>query len=46
MLAIGEKQELIIVKEVAFGVYLAGQAGDKETVLLPKKEVEEGGVFV
>ncbi|MCI8317585.1 MAG: RNA-binding protein [Lachnospiraceae bacterium] len=42
MLAIGEKQELIIVKEVAFGVYLAGQAGDKETVLLPKKEVEEG----
>lgn len=42
MLLIGEKQELEIVKEVAFGVYLAEQAGDKETVLLPKKEVEAG----
>lgn len=42
MLLIGEKQELEIVKEVAFGVYLAEQAGDKETVLLPKKEVETG----
>ncbi|MDO4321332.1 MAG: S1-like domain-containing RNA-binding protein [Lachnospiraceae bacterium] len=42
MLLIGEKQELEIVKEVAFGVYLAEQAGDKTTVLLPKKEVEAG----
>ncbi len=42
MLQIGEKQELIIVKEVPFGVYLAQTQGDKETVLLPKKEVPEG----
>ena len=41
MLAIGEKQELVIVKKVTFGVYLAQKAGDEETVLLPKKETEE-----
>lgn len=41
MLRIGEKQELTVVKEVAFGVYLA-EEGDKENrVLLPKKEVDE-----
>ena len=32
MLAIGEKQELMIVKKVTFGVYLAQKAGDEETV--------------
>lgn len=42
MLRLGEKQELIIVKEVAFGVYLAEEAQSKDKVLLPKKEVEEG----
>lgn len=42
MIVLGEKQELEIVKEVTFGVYLAEKAGDKEKVLLPKKEVEEG----
>lgn len=39
MLLIGEKQELTVVKEVAFGVYLAENAEAKEKVLLPKKEV-------
>lgn len=42
MLHIGEKQELIIVREAAFGVYLAEKQGDRETVLLPKKELEPG----
>ena len=42
MLRTGEKQELEIVKEVAFGIYLAEHAGDRETVLLPKKETEAG----
>lgn len=38
----GEKQELQIVKETGFGVYLAESKDSKERVLLPKKEVEEG----
>lgn len=42
MLLIGEKQELTVVKEVAFGVYLAESSGEKDKVLLPKKEVPEG----
>lgn len=42
MLRIGEKQELCVVKEVNFGVYLAEEASSKDRVLLPKKEVEEG----
>lgn len=41
MLQIGEKQKLQIVKEVAFGAYLGENAGTKETVLLPKKELED-----
>lgn len=44
MLRLGERQELVIVKEVAFGVYLAdpesGRDAD-EKVLLPGKEVPE-----
>ena len=42
MLRIGEKQELSVVKEVSFGIYLAEEGETKERVLLPKKEVEEG----
>lgn len=42
MLKIGEKQELLVVKEVAFGVYLAEEMNASEKVLLPKKEVEAG----
>ena len=40
MLLLGEKQKLIIVKKVEFGVYLAGsmQTAD-ERVLLPEKQV-------
>ena len=41
MLQIGEKQELTVVKEVAFGVYLAENADSGEKVLLPKKEAGE-----
>lgn len=41
MLKIGEKQELTVVKEVNFGVYLAEKKEDKDRVLLPKKEVDE-----
>lgn len=33
----GEKQELQIVKETGFGVYLAESKDSKERVLLPKK---------
>jgi hypothetical protein len=42
MLKIGEKQKLQVIKEVAFGVYLGEEPGTKETVLLPKKEVDAG----
>lgn len=38
MLRLGEYQELAIVKQVNFGVYLAEKEGE-ERVLLPKKEV-------
>ena len=41
MLNLGEFQELVIVKKVDFGVYLAETAGE-DRVLLPKKEVPEG----
>ncbi len=39
MLLIGEKQELTVVKEVSFGVYLADPEHEQDRVLLPKKEV-------
>ena len=43
MIRLGEKQELVIVKEVEFGVYLAGSAEEaEERVLLPKRQVPEG----
>lgn len=44
MLRLGERQELVVVKEVAFGVYLADPESEKdsdEKVLLPGKEVPE-----
>ena len=40
MIKIGIKQNLVIVKEVDFGVYL-GEPGREEKVLLPKKQVPE-----
>lgn len=44
MIELGKSQELVIVKKVEFGVYLAdaGEEGTDERVLLPKKEVPEG----
>ncbi|MCI9378300.1 MAG: RNA-binding protein [Eubacterium sp.] len=36
---LGEKQKLIITKEVDFGVYLAERPQDRQTVLLPAKQV-------
>lgn len=41
MLRIGEKQELIIIKQVDFGVYLAEKEGSDDKVLLPKKQVPD-----
>lgn len=38
---LGEKQKLIIVKKVDFGVYLASQLEDNEKVLLPIRQVPE-----
>lgn len=43
MIRLGEKQELVIVKEVEFGVYLAVSFEDAaEHILLPIKQVPEG----
>lgn len=43
MIRLGEKQELVIVKKVEFGVYLAVSFEDAaEHVLLPAKQVPEG----
>mgnify|MGYP000804624791 CR=1 FL=1 len=44
MLNIGRKQKLEVVKKVEFGIYLGEtrEAGEKERVLLPIKQVPEG----
>ncbi len=42
MLNLARKQELIIVRETTFGVYLAEENNAAESVLLPKKEVPAG----
>lgn len=39
---LGEKQKLIVVKEVDFGVYLAEHKEDETRVLLPAKQVPQG----
>lgn len=39
---LGEYQELVYVKKVEFGIYLAEAAGGEERVLLPFKQVPEG----
>lgn len=41
MLELGKKQQLMIIKKVEFGVYLAETMGAEERVLLPKKEMPE-----
>ena len=44
MFNIGRKQKLVVVKKVEFGIYLGEtrEAGEKERVLLPIKQVPEG----
>ena len=43
MIRLGEKQELVIVKKVEFGVYLAVSFEDAaEHILLPIKQVPDG----
>ncbi len=42
MIKLGEKQELICIKKVDFGVYLASSEKDEEKVLLPAKQVPNG----
>ena len=46
MLRLGEKQKLVIVKQVDFGVYLAkSMEQQQDRVLLPKKQVAEGAAI-
>ena len=43
MIQLGEKQELVIVKKVEFGIYLSPSMEEGEPrVLLPRKQVPEG----
>ncbi len=43
MIKLGEKQELVVVKKVEFGVYLAVSETEKENrILLPAKQVPQG----
>lgn len=42
MMKLGEKQQLLVVKQVDFGIYLAEQTDSENRVLLPKKQVPEG----
>ena len=38
---LGEYQELVVIKKVEFGVYLAEHESDETRVLLPAKQVPE-----
>ncbi len=42
MIELGKIQELEIVREKEFGVYVGEKAGDEAAVLLPKKQVPQG----
>ena len=42
MIRLGEKQDLTVVKQVDFGVYLASEEDKEDKVLLPRKQVPEG----
>jgi len=42
MIRLGEKQKLIVVKKVEFGVYLAEREQEETRVLLPAKQVPQG----
>lgn len=42
MIELGKRQQLYVVREKDFGIYLGEQMGDQNAVLLPKKQVPEG----
>lgn len=42
MIALGKMQTLVVQREKEFGVYLGQSEDDKQSVLLPKKQVPEG----
>lgn len=42
MIRLGEKQELTVVKQVEFGIYLAEKDREEERILLPGKQVPQG----
>ncbi|MFA9376807.1 MAG: S1 RNA-binding domain-containing protein [Lachnotalea sp.] len=42
MFELGKKQELIVVKQVEFGIYLGEVPNAEERILLPKKQVPAG----
>ncbi|MCM1498428.1 MAG: S1-like domain-containing RNA-binding protein [Clostridium sp.] len=42
MIEIGKKQTLKVIRSKDFGVYLASDNGDRDAVLLPRKQVPEG----
>ncbi len=44
MIELGKVQELEVVRQKSFGVYLSEKSGDEAAVLLPKKQVPEGTV--
>lgn len=45
MIQLGEIQNLKIIKQVEFGVYLYDGENAEERILLPKKQVPEGAVY-
>ena len=42
MIELGKIQPLVVQREKEFGVYLGEKKDDKNSVLLPKKQVPEG----
>lgn len=42
MIRLGEKQELSVLKQVEFGVYVGEETNREERVLLPRRQVPEG----
>lgn len=42
MIQLGKQQELMVVKEVDFGIYLGEEKDAEERVLLPKKQIPQG----
>ena len=42
MIRLGEKQTLVVAKQVEFGIYLAERGKEEHMVLLPGKQVPDG----